>query len=184
MIFISILKLSIALLSKGVVDVSSALYDLFRRDTDIAIRSTNSPPDHLIGRKVSDITWSAYASKVYLKKNGKLASTQDLSEFDLIGADESLLRIEAYKWLMHQYTNDNFSCSANDVKTITTLCDEGLGIDVLPTKYFNENLVKLFDVEPEFKDGLWILTHPDLRQAACMKEFTKFLYQYMVTINL
>lgn len=27
-------------------------------------------------------------------------------------------------------------------------------------------------------------THPDLRQVARIKEFTKLLYQYMVAINL
>ena len=163
--------------------VSSALYDLSRRDADIAVRSTNNPPDYLLGRKVTDLTWSAFASKAYLKKNGRPVDTEDLIEFDLIGVDESLLRIEAYKWMMHHYSIDNFSCSASDVKTISTLCDKGLGVAILPTNYFNQNLVKLFDIEPEFKDGLWILTHPDLRQVARIKEFGKFLYQYMMAVS-
>ncbi|MFK7795321.1 MAG: LysR family transcriptional regulator [Gammaproteobacteria bacterium] len=166
------------------VIVSSALYDLSRRDADIAIRTTNNPPDYLLGRKVTDLTWSAYASKAYVKKNGAPIKTKDLSDYDLIGADESLLRIEAYKWLMRQYSMDNFSCFASDVKTISSLCDQDLGVAVLPTNYFNQNLVRLFDVEPKFKDGLWILMHPDLRQVARIKEFGKFLHQYMLQVSL
>ena len=164
--------------------VSSALYDLSLRDADIAIRSTNNPPDYLIARKVTDITWSAYASKTYLKKYGRPANTKDLRKFDLIGVDESLLTIEAYKWLMDHFSKDNFCCSASDVKTISSLCSESLGVAVLPTNYFDKQLIKLFAIKPEFKDGLWILTHPDLRQVARINEFSKFLHQYMSTIKL
>ena len=164
--------------------VSSGLYDLSRRDADIAIRSTNNPPDFLIGRKVTDLTWSAYASKAYIKKHGGAKSSKDLDDHELIGVDDSLLAIEAYKWLMSNYSNKNLCCSASDVKTISTLCNEGLGIALLPTNYFNKNLVKLFDINPEFKDGLWILTHPDLRRVTRIKEFSKFLFKYMVDINL
>jgi|TARA_B110000238_G_scaffold200397_1_gene250384 hypothetical protein len=85
---------------------------------------------------------------------------------------------------MNQSTLDDFSCSANDVNTIALLCNEGLGIVLLPTNYFNKNLVKLFAIEPEFKDSLWMPAHFNLRQVACIKEFTKFLYRYMVAINL
>lgn len=163
---------------------SSALYDLSRRDADIAIRSTNNPPEFLIGRKVTEITWSAYASKAYIKKYGAPRETKDLEDFNMIGVDESLLRIEAYKWLMNNFSNKHFCCSASDVKTISTLCNEGLGIAVLPTNYFNKNLVKLFDIDPNFTDGIWILTHPDLRKVTRIKVFSQFLYQYMTDINL
>ena len=164
--------------------VSSALYDLSRRDADIAIRSTNNPPDYLIGRKVTDLTWSVYASKGYLKKYGIPRAISDMENFDLIGVDESLLRIEAYKWLMNNFPNDSFCCSASDVKTISTLCHEELGVAVLPTNYFNKSLVKLFDIEPEFKDGIWILTHPDLRRVTRIKEFSQFLFNYMTDMDL
>ncbi len=163
--------------------VSSALYDLSRRDADIAIRTGSNPPDHLIGRRVTDLVWSVYANKAYIKKYGQPKFTEQLSEFNLIGADESLLMVEAYKWLMQNFSSENFSCSASDVKTISTLCTQGLGLALLPTNYFCPNLVKLFDVEPQIKDTVWILTHPDLRHVARIKEFSKFLHAYMLKIN-
>ena len=163
--------------------VSSALYDLSRRDADIAIRTTNNPPDYLVGRHVADLVWSVYANKAYIKKCGRPDSTEQLSEFNLIGADESLLMIEAYKWLMQNFSNENFCCSASDVKTISTLCTQGVGLALLPTNYFCPSLVKLFDVEPQFKDGVWILTHPDLRHVVRIKEFSKFLHEYMLEID-
>ena len=163
--------------------VSSALYDLSKRDADIAIRSTNKPPDYLVGRKITDLIWSAYAGKAYLKKYDAPASVHELEAYNLVGADESLMRIEAYKWLKQNYSKENFSCSANDVKTITTLCAEGMGIAILPSNYFNKSLVKLFDIEPEFRDELWMLSHPDLRHVSRIKVFSKYLYEYMRKID-
>ncbi len=163
--------------------VSSALYDLSRRDADVAIRSTNNPPDYLIGRKVAEVIWSVYASKAFIKKFGKPKDIQQMEEFSLVGADESLFRIDAYQWLMKNFSNKQFSCSASDVQTIIKLCIEGLGLAVLPTNYFAPNLVKLFEVEPRFQDNIWILTHPDLRHVTRIKEFVKFLYDYMTEIN-
>lgn len=163
--------------------VSSALYDLSRRDADIAIRSTNNPPDHLIGRKVAELDWSIYASTDFIKKYGKPTSVKQMHEFSLVGADESLLRISAYQWLMDNFSNEQFSCSANDVQTIINLCEKGLGLGVLPTQYFAPNLVKLFDITPKFRDSIWILTHPDLRHVARIKEFVKCLHDYIVKIQ-
>ena len=84
---------------------------------------------------------------------------------------------------MQTFPKENFSCSASDVKTISTLCMQGLGLAILPTNYFCPNLVKLFEVEPQVKDTVWILTHPDLRNVARIKEFTRYLHEYMQKIE-
>ena len=48
------------------VNDSFELFDLSRREADVAIRFTNSPPEHLIGRKIGKLHQAAYATKTYL----------------------------------------------------------------------------------------------------------------------
>lgn len=35
--------------------------NLSRRDADVAVRATSSPPETLVGRKIRRIAWAAYA---------------------------------------------------------------------------------------------------------------------------
>ena len=40
--------------------------DLTRRDADVAVRPTQRPPDHLLGRKVCRVAYAPYAAQSYL----------------------------------------------------------------------------------------------------------------------
>ena len=166
------------------VIVSDALHDLSRRDADLALRATTNPPEYLIGRKVFSFSWHIYASKGYLKKFGRPTSMEELKNHRLIGPDDSLLRVNAYKWLKENYSPENFVCSASDLTTIAALCFQGLGITILPSNYIEPTLVKLFALQPTSPDELWILTHPDLRHVARIRVFSEFLYRYLKKQNL
>ncbi len=159
--------------------VSDAEHDLSRREADLALRATNKPPEYLIGRRICELFWHAYASKRYLEKHGRPQKTQDLIHHKLVGAEESLLRVDAYKWFAENYPAENFVCSANDMITISSLCAQNLGITLLPSDYTEHKLVKLFKIKPEICSELWILTHPDLRHVVRIRAFSDFLYEYM-----
>lgn len=159
--------------------VSDAEHDLSRREADLALRATNKPPEYLIGRRICELIWHVYASKRYLEKHGSPQTMKELVHHQLVGAEESLLRVDAYKFFTEEYPSENFVCSASDMRTITSLCAQNLGISVLPSNYSDHNLVKLFKVKPEIRIGLWILTHPDLRHVIRIRAFSDFLYEYM-----
>jgi len=159
--------------------VSDAEHDLSRREADLALRATNKPPEYLIGRRICELFWHAYASKRYLEKHGRPQKTQDLIHHKLVGAEESLLRVDAYKWFTENYPAENFVCNANDMITISSLCAQNLGITLLPSDYTEHKLVRLFKIKPEIRSELWILTHPDLRHVVRIRAFSDFLYEYM-----
>ncbi len=159
--------------------VSDSEHNLSRREADIALRATNKPPEYLIGRKICEFIWHAYAGKRYLEKHGFPNTMKELVNHKLVGADESLQRIDAYKWFAEEYSSDNFVCKSSDMRTMTSLCAQNLGVSVLPSDYSDQNLVKLFKVKPEFKTGLWILTHPDMRHVIRIRTFSEFLYKYL-----
>jgi DNA-binding transcriptional LysR family regulator len=53
----------------------------------------------------------------------------------------------------------------------------GTGIGPLPCFIADSNpdLVRLSDINPDFSAGLWLLTHPDLRQSARVRAFMDFM---------
>ncbi len=159
--------------------VSDVEHDLSRREADLALRATNKPPEYLIGRKICDLYWHFYASKRYLEKHDRPQKMKDLAHHPLVGAEESLLRVDAYKWFTEQYPSENFVCSSSDMSTISSLCAQNLGVTLLPSDYTEHNLVRLFKTKPEFRAELWILTHPDLRHVVRIRAFSDFLYDYM-----
>ena len=133
---------------------SDAINDLSKREADIALRATSHPPEHLIGRKIRDHEWQVFASKEYLSKHSRPANMSELINHSLIGADESLLRIEVYRWLTQKYPSQCFTHRGNDISIITELCAQGLGLAVLPKDYTQHGLVPLFPVEPFFHTQL------------------------------
>jgi DNA-binding transcriptional LysR family regulator len=159
--------------------VSDAVHDLSRRDADIALRATSHPPDYLLGRHVTDFKWHVYASKQYLKSHGRPRNMRSLQTHSLIGPDDSLLRIDAYKWLKENFPSSQFLSYASDLSTIAALCLQGLGLAILPSHYIELRLEKLFVMKPEFSDQLWILSHPDLRHVARIRAFSDYLYQFL-----
>ncbi|MEM7304260.1 MAG: LysR family transcriptional regulator [Pseudomonadota bacterium] len=163
--------------------VSDALHDLSRRDADIALRATSNPPDYLLGRQVTDFKWHVYAGHSYLKKQGIPKSMKSLHAHQLIGPDDSLLRIDVYKWLKEHFSTDNFTAYASDLSTIAALCHQGLGVAILPSDYIEPRLNKLFAVNPAFSNQLWILSHPDLRHVSRIRVFTDFLYNFLKKQN-
>src|SRR5260370_978752 len=69
--------------------------DLTRREADIAVRSTLSPPEALVGRKLATLAYAVYAAPSLLKR-GK---TPELPALPWIGYDERLANVPAARWL-------------------------------------------------------------------------------------
>ena len=104
---------------------------------------------------------------------------REVQKHQLIGPDDSLLRIDAYKWLKDNFSSSHFIAYASDLSTIGALCHQGLGLAIMPSHYIEPKLQKLFTIKPEFTDQLWILSHPDLRHVARIRAFSNYLYQYL-----
>ena len=155
----------------------SASLDLSRREADIAIRATSSPPDASLGRKICDFRFSAYSAPEYIRRN----PDRPLKEHDWI-----MLR-EAPHWLVpgvwkNRHDLDRFAVLTS--ATVIGACEaaaQGLGL-LFTSCYMgdmNKGLVAVLPPPEEFTIGLWVLTHPNLRQTArvrvCMNYIVEFL---------
>lgn len=143
-------------------------YDLNRREADIALRATLSPPQHLVGRKLMDLDWWLCRSSAARTKPPK--SINDLSklkDLSLIGADADLMRLPVFQWLEKEF-GQSVIARSNDLSTIAAMAMSGMGYAVLPSDQNEKGLERVLKI-PNAEGALWILTHPDLRNVARIK---------------
>ena len=81
-------------------------------------------------------------------------------------------------WLEAKAPPERIAYRANSVANQFAALRAGLGQGALPC-YLGDpapELVRVLPPQPELEAGLWILTHPDLRQAARVAALTEFLF--------
>lgn len=152
--------------------------DLTRREADIAVRATKTPPDYLIGRKACSLAWAFYASPEYLDSNGRPVKKKDLTSHRVIAGDGQTVRLPGMAWL-DKNCRDQIVARCNTLNAMSSLAAAGFGIALLPDDQFKPELERLFPMRPEERTDLWILTHPELRKTERIRLMMKHLFDSM-----
>lgn len=157
------------------IAVSGEDFNLSRREADIAVRATSKPPEHLVGRKVRDIGWGVYGAQSYLESAGVPETMAQLPGHRFIGADDTFLRLPAFRWMREHLPAGSVPLRCNSLNAMAALAAEGLGLVILPDDQAQPALRRLFGTVPDFRSQLWVLTHPDLRNVARIRSCMRFL---------
>ncbi len=154
--------------------VSYDSLNLSRREADVAVRIMrlgSSPPEDLVGRKLVTIKNCYYASDAYLAENDPGHAN---SKARWIGWDD----IERFPaWVKASpFPNLPVYGRLNDVMLQAEAARCGLGLTVLPCFFGDsvEGLRRIPNCQPYLSFDLWMLSHPDLRDAARMRTFRAF----------
>jgi len=141
---------------------ANEIYNLSKRDADIAVRPTLRPPDHLIGHRTGSVGLAVYGARKYVGR-GRIAP--DLSHHCWIALDDSLSQTASLRWLDKIKSLDTVELRVNSFPGIYHACRSGLGLAVLPCFIgdADPDLRRLGEPIPECEAALWVLTHPDLR---------------------
>lgn len=148
--------------------VTNAALNLSKRDADIAIRATRSPPENLVGRRVSTTAWAVYGP--HSLRNRDLT---DLFSERWVGLGENLASIMPSRWLNDHVAPERVVLRINTVLGLAEAIDAGIGIGILPCFIGDgmSNLAQLSETLVDSTSSLWLLTHPDLRQSARVRAF-------------
>lgn len=151
------------------MSADSRLYDLTKREADLAIRALgkrDQPPEHLIGAKLAPIVMQAYRSPAPGVPRRWLA-------FDDGAVSEQLVQTtpwpEAPRW--------------GEFGTLGTMVQgglAGLGWVLLPT-YVGDNVLgleRIASMEGQELADLWLLCHPDLRRNARIRAVCEQLHAH------
>lgn len=154
--------------------ISTEVFNLTKRDADIAIRTTKQPPETLVGRRVAAISSAVYGSKQYLKTHPNLSH---LGRHDWIGFDEAIIDSATARWLKQMVPSDRCQYRLNTCAAILAAVKANLGLAVLPC-YVGDSESDLVQVLPAIaplEKDLWILTHENLRNVTRIKTFIDFV---------
>lgn len=150
------------------VVVSNASLNLSKRDADVAIRATLSPPETLVGRRVCALGWAVYGPPEHAGR--PLAQIEGAR---WVGFGENLAHILPARWMKDAVQAEAVVLRLN---TILGICEAIEGTDwlgVLPCFIGDQSktLARLTQPDPALSADLWLLTHPDLRQSARVRAF-------------
>ncbi len=160
---------------------SNLFFDLSKREADIALRPTNNPPGHLIGRELARSSWAVYGAPAYLDGRDAPREEADLKAHTLIAGDSSLSAVPANRWLQ-ACAADAVAMQADSFVTQWSAARAGFGLAVLPCVLADREsgLVRVLGPIKELETGLWLLTHPDLRQTTRIRAFVAWLGEAII----
>ncbi|HSH43209.1 MAG TPA: LysR family transcriptional regulator [Arenicellales bacterium] len=156
------------------VAVSNVLFSLSKREADVAIRPTRSPPENLVGRRIGSLAQAVYGSAFRYPGTGHAPGLDDV---EWVGPDERMAYVQLETWMKTRVPDERCRYRVDTLQGMRAGVRDGLGVAVLPC-YLGDSdgrLVRLSGVIPELATDLWLLTHPDLRRVARIRAFTEFV---------
>ncbi len=158
--------------------VSTRPLDISRREAEVAIRPSLAPPEHLVGRRICDLTFHPYASLDYLASD----SFRTARQHKWIGMVDTFRGAPPEIWLANNVPGENIVLRADSFVAIAETARQGQGVAFLPS-CFGDSLNDLHRVDDLVKDrvvtGLWVLTHPDFRQSRRIGAIIDFMSEQL-----
>jgi len=157
--------------------ISNNYLNLTRREADIAVRVTLSPPEMAVGRRVCSMKTAIYGSTDYLAR--QIDGTTENHTW--LMPDENLAQLPIIKWLGQKYPKATVGLRCNTLPGLHEAAVQGLGIVALPC-FLADTDARLHRILPpidELTSELWLLTHPDLRRTARVKALMDFLAEVL-----
>ncbi|MCH8531410.1 MAG: LysR family transcriptional regulator [Saccharospirillum sp.] len=154
------------------VAVSNQLFNLTRREADVAIRPSNTPPEHLIGRKLAEIGMAIYGNKDGIKR-----LPEDPTTVEWVGPGSRLFDQPMRQWMTRQGVDAQCTFRVDTLIGMLSCVKAGLGVAPLPCYLadLEPDLVQLTDPIPSLNYGIWFLMHPDLRGVSRIQSLMAFM---------
>ena len=138
--------------------------DLARREADVALRITKSPPDSSLGRYVCDFAFCAYASTAYLERAG----SRELADHDWIVFEPTAKWNVPLIFPSDEARDARTVLSTNSVHSAVAAAKAGIGALAMSAFLVDgsTDLIRIAGPFEELRLELWVLSHPDLRNTA------------------
>ena len=151
--------------------------EIARMEADVAIRLTNNPPEALVARKLGQLPIDIFGSHAYLERAG----ARNLDEYDWLvwHDDDSLLNMEPA--LKRNIPNARIVLRTDSYNELFEAVNAGMGVSLLSPLRFPKTH-QLQAVSPalyQFDQGVWLLSHPDLRNRERIRVFRDFMIEQL-----
>jgi DNA-binding transcriptional LysR family regulator len=157
------------------------IFNLTKREADIAISLTRPAKGRLVGRKLIDYNLRLFASKRYLATHPAITKTADLANHSIIGYIEDLNAIPELNYLqkIHPTLKPTFSSSTAIVQMQAVCADAGIG--VLPgfLGHTNDKLECVLRDAVCIRRAFWLSVHADLHRLTRIRVLCDFIADQM-----
>ena len=154
------------------VVVSNQALNLSKRDADVAVRAPIVRPKRLIGRRAASIAWAVFAASDTAPdvRSGDGYAFRRLDQVRRQPRQTS----KAAKWLKDHA--DQRRLHINTVLGLAEAAAARIRFAILPCFIgaATPGLKRLGNPLPDLANGIWLLTHADLRQTARVRVFMDF----------
>ncbi|MBA1189131.1 LysR family transcriptional regulator [Pseudomonas entomophila] len=142
------------------LSTSNTFANLSRRDADIALRLTNTPPEHLVGRCLGSTSYVICGQPEWRERLAEAPTA-----VPWIALDDSMQDHPTALWRNRHYPDlmPRYQCSG--MSTLAQLASKGLGVTALADYMVRDlpGVEALSDPLPGCDTQLWLLTRPDCR---------------------
>lgn len=155
------------------VSATNSIVSISRRDADVAIRPAPSIAEGLVGRSAARFSFHAYASPAYIASHDGTPA----EELDWLSPDQTLAASTPGQWMRRHMGRARIVMTCDSIMAMASAAAYGLGVALLPS-YVGDgrrDLVRLDVDTSEATNSLWVLTHPDLANAARIHTFMDFM---------
>jgi DNA-binding transcriptional LysR family regulator len=144
------------------IHLGNELANLSKRDADIAIRATRTPPEHLVAKHLGPLEFA-----VYVAEASPVQSWQEAAEGGLswVGLDDALPGHSGVIWRRKHLGSAPPVFRVSSLLTATEFVALGLGLAVLPVFLAEPrgDLRRISQPLTECQNELWLITHPESR---------------------
>lgn len=139
------------------INISNGDVSLSQREADVAIRLTNTPPDTLIGKRITKVSSCIYGGRTYFAEIEKKEVQPRWLGVECCGFHKS--------WTKQACNDQEHNFYVDDTLLTQAALREGMGVSILPCFMGDSDpaLVRYGEPDPTWDLGLWILLHPDLK---------------------
>jgi len=146
--------------------------NLSAREADIALRTTDEPPENLIGKRIGQLGYAVYGTPELLARIKAQDSLTDIPCISWVSG-----RNKRAEWIERNFPNTQCIYKTTELGLMQTMVVKGIGIAQMPCVFCDDDS-RLVKIPVEFVEpgwGLWVLSHVDLRTTARVRIFREFL---------
>lgn len=149
---------------------SDRYYDLARREADVAVRPSASPPEDAVGKRIATVAWAVYAPALCPDEE------RDTLPWAVYAAD--MARLAAFRWRERHHANEPSVMAVNTVTGMQQVVATSRTRGLLPCFLADPDprLLRITEPLPEAASALWVLTHADLRHTTRVRALLDHLY--------
>jgi DNA-binding transcriptional LysR family regulator len=149
--------------------------DLGTGGIDLAIRATERPPDHLVGRPLTPVALAAYGARHYVAEHQVMVSCAGAAWIDWAAQGEIM---QLYAKLREKFFPDvHVHLRCDHIQMHHTAVRANMGLAILPCLLADADpeLIRLPHMPVQKSPMLWMLSHPDHRGSRRLQVLMDFL---------